>query len=91
MRHRADCRKGIHTFSRRGGVGGGIQRQVCQSCGLVEIRLQSEAEVEDSKLFAPARADSLFAIQVALESAFEPPEPRFGVKPERRAASSIER
>jgi len=88
MRHKSDCKRGTHAFGRQVEVGGGIRRQVCKSCGLVEIDLCSDAEVEDSKLFAPVRTDSIFAIQSVLEAEFELPERRFGVRPSRRSIAS---
>ena len=88
MRHRSDCRKGLHAFGGKSAAGGGIERQVCKRCGLVEIKLQSEEEVEDSRLFAPGKADSMFAIQSALKDVYEMPERRFGVRPTDRRVPS---
>ena len=88
VRHRSDCRKGLHTFGGKSPAGGGIERQVCKHCGRVEIRLQSDEEVEDSRLFAPGKADSMFAIQSALEDVYEMPERRFGVRPANRRVRS---
>jgi hypothetical protein len=78
----------LHTFGGKSPAGGGIERQVCKHCGRVEIRLQSDEEVEDSRLFAPGKADSMFAIQSALEDVYEMPERRFGVRPANRRVRS---
>ena len=88
MRRKADCRKGLHTFGGESEAGAGIGRQVCAKCGHVVIQLQDETEVEDSRLFAPIRRDSLFAIQSALEDVYEMPERRFGVRPTDRRVST---
>lgn len=88
LRRKSDCKKGVHSFDRTSSVGGGIRRQVCSGCGLVEIELQSVPELEGTKLFRPTRVDSLFAIQTALESTFELREQRFGVRSHRRPMSS---
>ena len=87
MRHRSNCRKGLHSFGEKSEAGAGIGRQVCTKCGYVVIALQDEAEVEGSKLFAPARHDTMFAIQTALES-FELREQRFGVRSPRKQVPS---
>lgn len=86
MRHKSDCRKGNHALGRRTEIGGGISRQVCRSCGYVEIDLRAEAAIEDSRLFATTRTDTIFAIQLALEIEFEPQQRSFGTRPERRSA-----
>lgn len=88
MRHRSDCRKGLHTFGGKLAAGGGIGRQVCAKCGHVVIQLQDEIEVEESRLFAPGKADSMFAIQSALADVYEMPERRFGVRPTDRRVPS---
>ena len=88
VRHRSDCRKGLHTFGGKSPAGAGIERQVCARCGHVVIQLQDETEVEDSRLFSPGKADSMFAIQSALEDVYEMPERRFGVRPANRRVRS---
>lgn len=88
MRQRGDCRKGIHTYGDGSEAGAGIGRQVCTKCGHVLIQLQDEAEVENTRLFAPVRRDSMFAIQSALEDVYEMPERRFGVRPTDRRIRS---
>lgn len=87
MRHGSNCRKGLHSFGEKSDAGAGIGRQVCTKCGYVIIELRDEAEVEDSKLFAPARHDSMFAIQTAVEN-FELREQRFGVRSPRKSVPS---
>lgn len=88
LRRKKDCRKGNHTFVNASGVGGSIKRRVCSGCGQVGIEVLSDAEVDQSKLFAPARLDSMFAIQAVLENAFDIREQRFGVRPDRRRVPS---
>jgi len=88
LRHKSDCKKGDHSFDQSSSVGGGIRRRVCSGCGIVEIQLESEPELESTRLFRPTRVDSLFAIQTALELTFEFREQRFGVRSHRRPMSS---
>ena len=86
MRHKSNCRRGTHALGRRIDVGGGIHRQICRSCGAVVIDLRPDAEIEDSKLFASQRTDTIFAIQSALQSAHGPLESGFG---KRRLKASV--
>ena len=76
MRRKPGCRRGEQSFGPLVEIGGGIQRQVCPSCGLIEIDLRASAEMEESRLFAPLPIDSIFMIRAAPRNELQQ---RFGV------------
>ena len=81
MRRKSNCRRGEHPFGPNVDVGGGIQRQVCASCGLIELDLRSGSELVETQLFAATQVDSIFTIQSALRTTYEPRQKRFGIRP----------
>lgn len=80
MRRKSNCRRGEHAFGPTVDVGGGIQRQVCGSCGLIELDLRSGSELVEAQLFAATQAESIFTLQAALRTAYEPRQKRFGIR-----------
>jgi len=45
MSRKTECKHGQHRFAEQAGVGAGIRRNVCQSCGTVAIVITDEAPV----------------------------------------------
>lgn len=45
MSRKTECKHGQHRFAEQVGVGAGIRRNVCESCGTVAIFLADEAPV----------------------------------------------
>jgi hypothetical protein len=85
MARYTDCRKGIHSYSSPGEIGGGIGRRICSDCGLVQIDLSNDAQVGGTDLFTEPKLATMFQVEALLAQVTEEVRQRsFGEAPSTR-------
>ncbi len=66
MARYVSCKKGLHTYSPIGNVGGGIARRSCSVCGIVQIDISEVSAVGDTDLFTEPKLASMFEVEALL-------------------------
>jgi hypothetical protein len=82
-----NCKKGLHSYSPIGRVGGGIARRTCSVCGNVQIDLSEVAAVNSTDLFTEPKLASMFEVEALLAKVGSAPVAAarsFGEAPARR-------
>ena len=71
MARYVDCKRGMHSYSPAGAVGGGITRRTCSECGVVEIVLSEVEGVADTDLFTEPKLVTMFKLEALLARAVD--------------------
>ena len=66
-----NCKKGMHSYSPAGGVGGGIARRSCSVCGFVQIDIRDTEMVSDTDLFTEPKLATMFTVEAILAKVSE--------------------
>jgi hypothetical protein len=68
-----NCKKGLHSYSPVGNIGGGIARRSCSACGVVQIDLSDGSALHDANLFSEPKLATMFTVEALLAKVTEAP------------------